>query len=1371
MSEKKESKYKVLAGWDDWADIVLILKKGEETSMHRLKGKAWYFAIKTTDFKKAGGEEKFKEVFNKKEELIEKFGSNGDFTLIYCKYTTKNPAVSSIVAKLKKMNIVAYESDLSRTKRYMIDKEVPIADNLNILYFDIETDDSTSKRIEIGRDKILSWAAYDNKGKNWYDDTADEKVLIQNLIKLIDKHDVFIGWNSQKFDLPYILKRMEKHEIKYDWRKRIHLDLMKRCIKLYSYEMDKIDLHGFSLNEVARVFLNEAKIEHKEGIKEMYDNNRELLEKYNRKDAELLLKLDSKLELTKLMINECVWTGTTLNRFFVGELLDNYMLRKSKKLQRYLFSRPTREEAEANKAIHVIGGYVKPPITGLYTDVRIFDFKSLYPSMIVSWNIGQDSINLEKTKLGDAAFNNFVGSDRKIEDVEFKEWFSFLMKQKKKIDPNNECYQTANNNFFRKDTNSFIASLIKELLELRSEMKKKLSGLQPGSPDYGSTRSAQAIVKELANCLHPDTALYVHDLMTDKYITMTIKEISLSTHSFEIQSYNFVSHNMQWNKITHVFQKKYSGHLKKIEYHNSLPIICTPEHRLFCAKFDDMQYLKTNSGKLTPTFTLKHALELPITADVKEYTANSLTATHLNMVNSSASHTTINNEYLDLRKYEYNSIKFAKNPILKLTCAKKRYRGRQCVFTSNSIFNTLVETRYINMHKKCKQTNGRYHRYVKLDSILWTALQQLPINEVLEYEIKASLGSNGHTVPLLWQLTNELMWAFGIYVAEGNSGISTTKSVIGGLKMTNTREEYNIRFENALREIGFKSARLKRNTMGCSLLCAIVGELFNYEFYQTSQNNYTAATKSVPTWVFRQSKDKILSFLEGYADGDGNSKDRDKYIRCTTVSPHLTFQIADLFRYVYNKPVALTTAPPANTNSHTSYRMLMRLSEHSRRIFRRVQNEHSFDTIKNITEFEYSGEIYDIEVENTHNFYIGNILSHNSLYGITADRSSRYFNKNIAESITITGQFLNKASSEVIQQISGFATKYSDTDSCFVPIPGSNEDIDVLTDKVNIQLKKSLNKAFSLTTNIVHLEYEKAYRKMIMVDKKRYSGTMMWLNGQKTNMIFSKGLEDVKKNTIGITKRAMRELSKMITFEDKELEHIKQWLEKLKKDIFDESIPIKKEDITISTRLSKPTYKYATKSAHILLAEKMVEKGLILQPSEEADAWGTRIDYVISEVTPKQIATHIDDFDGKWDRRYYWDTQIYAPIFRILQIVWPAEDWAQYSLAEQERKVRELEKLHKKEENERLAKERVQKRIEREAASKLRKEERVKLIEERAKQKLAKETERIKREEERLKLKKEREEARKKRQEEYDKRKLERDLKKQSKAKQLTLNL
>lgn len=823
------SNCKVLTGWDDWSDIVLITKEEGETKLRRLKDIEWYFAIKTSDFERVGGEDIFIRSFNKKEKLVQKFKTQGEFTLVYCKYTTRNPLISDIIARLEKKGVITYESDLSRTKRYLVDSKVPIAEDLNILYIDIETDDSHKSGIEIGRDQILSWAAYNNKGESWFDVRDDEKVLLEKLIELIDRHDVFVGWNSQKFDLPYIVARMEKHGLKYDWRRRIHVDLMKRCIKLYTYEMDKIDLHGFSLNEVSRVFLGEKKVEHSESIKEMFDNNRELLEKYNRKDSELLMKLDAKLEIIKLMINECVWTGTPLNRFFVGELLDNYMLRKSKDLNQYLYSRPTQEVAEAHKELHIIGGYVKPPITGLYSDVRVFDFKSLYPSMIVSWNIGPDSLDVEKSKMGDAAFNKFVGVDRKIEDVKFEEWFKFLRKQKKLIDPNDECTQTANNNFFRKDVNSFISTLIKELLELRSEMKKKLKGLPPGSPEYGSTRSAQAIVKELAN----------------------------------------------------------------------------------------------------------------------------------------------------------------------------------------------------------------------------------------------------------------------------------------------------------------------------------------------------------------------------------------------------------------------------------------------------------------------------------------------SMYGITGDRGSRYFNKNIAESITITGQFMNKTSSAILEKLSGQEVKYGDTDSIFCPIPGTNEEIDALNDRVNDTLFKFLNSKFSLQNNIVHLEYEKAYRRMILVDKKRYSGTMMWLNNQKTDIIFSKGLEDVKKNTIGITKRAMRDLSKMITFEDRDSKYVREWLENLKKSVFDETTKVKKEDIVISTRLSKPTYKYATKSAYVYLAEKMIEKGLILQPSEDSDAWGTRIDYIISTSIPKQTAVHVNDFDGTWDRRYYWDTQIYAPIFRILQIVWPDEDWAQYSLAEQERKEKEIEKNKKKEERLRLAEEAKLRKIAKEEAKKLREAERL----------------------------------------------------------------
>lgn len=831
MTVASPKKYAVLTGWDEGANVKLVLKHANDTIIKELSGKEWYFVVKKEAFDTIDKE--FFKKFNNwaKRRVVCRFALDDSFVKIYCDQTMRDPLTAKLVDMISKKGVVVYEADLSRTKRYMVDKKVPIADKLNILYFDIETDD-TNTGIEVGRDRILSWAAHNNAGKSWFKVDDDEKALLDSLVKLIDAHDVFVGWNSLKFDWPYVQKRMELHGLRYNWRKRVHLDLMKRCIKMYSYEMDKIGLTGFSLDEVARVFLGEKKVEHAMGFREMFDNDRVLLKQYNLKDTELLMKLDAKLGIIQLMINECVWTGTCLDRFYVGELLDNYMLRKSKDIKQYLHSRPTKEEAEKNADTFIIGGYVMPPITGLYTDVRIFDFKSLYPSMMVSWNIGDDSIDAEKSKKGDAAFKQFVRYPRKIEDVSFEEWYKFLKQQKQSLDPENACFQTANNNFFRKDIPSFISNLIKELLMLRKEMQKKLKGLTPGSPEYGSTRSSQAIVKELAN----------------------------------------------------------------------------------------------------------------------------------------------------------------------------------------------------------------------------------------------------------------------------------------------------------------------------------------------------------------------------------------------------------------------------------------------------------------------------------------------SMYGVTGDRNARYFNKNIAESITITGQFMNKTIQAITKKM-GYRAIYGDTDSIFVPIPADAVDMKKFTDEVNAKLKTFLDSKFSLTTNIVHLEYEKAYRKMIMVDKKRYTGTMQMMNDVASDMLFSKGLEDVKKNTIRITRLKMREMIIMITKEDKRQEDLVAWVEDLKKYVF-ESPDIVVEDIRISTRISKPTYKYATKSAHVQLAEKMIEKGLINQPSEDADSWGTRINYVIAETTPKQVAVHVDDFDGTWDKKYYWDTQIYSPLMRILQVAFPKkEDWDVYLTSTAEKKAKAEAKAEAKKKSEELAILRIEKRKEREAARDVRKKEHEKLKE------------------------------------------------------------
>lgn len=773
---------KVLTGWDNLKTIYLLHKKDGQKKVARIHGFEWYFIISTKDYKRVPNDvwarytaqnvllrvdvgKKFVKIFCDKSKITQ--------TLVG-RQLKRVSKVEHLFDELKGINVVLFEADLSLCKRYMTDERTEIETDLSILFFDIETESSYG--ITIGRDRIISWAAQDEEGKIYFE-VGDEKELLAKFLSTIEQYDIISGWNSGKFDLPYIQERMRIHGIEYDWRKNIHIDLMKRCIKLYHYDMDKIGLKGFSLNEVSRVFLNERKIEIKEKPDVLYKKDFELFKKYNIRDVTLLYKLNDKLKIINLMKHECNLTGTFLTRFYVGELLDNYMLRESKKFDTYLTTRPNAQEIVANQMIGIIGGYVKEPEIGLYDNVRIFDYKSLYPSIIIGWNIGQDSLAEKVSKQGDIAFQSFIGNARKVEDLEINEWFEFLEKEKKRLDPEDVYYQTSNNNFFKQAKLSFMSILIKNLLEQKDMYKAQMVKLDVGSPEYARAQADRWMVKELAN----------------------------------------------------------------------------------------------------------------------------------------------------------------------------------------------------------------------------------------------------------------------------------------------------------------------------------------------------------------------------------------------------------------------------------------------------------------------------------------------SMYGVNADRRSRYFNKNIAESITITGQFLNKLSEMYLTEM-GHAVIYGDTDSVFSVIHDDTE-VETICERVNSRMKAKLIEFFRLVDIVVELEYDKKYKKMILLDKKRYTGLITWMNNSKVEVLFSRGTEDARKNSIAITKESVIRLILMITKENQTLEYIKEWLSTLKNRILTETM--RAEELTISTKLSKPTYKYKSLPIHVKLAKKLIESNQMLEPSEETHSW-VNIQYIITNSVGGLDAVLASDFDGKWDRMYYWNVQIYTPLKRILNVVYPNEHWAAY---------------------------------------------------------------------------------------------------------------
>ena len=802
----KTEKLKIITCWDERDEIKALIKINGKRKIKTISDFKWFFAVTKKDYEKIPSYllEKYERA-----DIVRDIVKGDNYVKIFAdKAYQKRFTLDRFIKELKEEGIEPLESDLTPSKCWLHNNLIEIDGNIDVLYFDIETDDS-NQRIEIGRDRILSWAACDSNGKTYFD-SGDEKKILKSFVNLIHKYDAFVGWNSKNFDLPYIKARMKHYNLEYNWRKRIHVDLMARLIKLFGGIMGLLNLPGFSLNDVAKTFLQKEKITFKGKIIDLYHNDFEKFKEYNIMDAKLLYDLDKKIMALPLMIKECEWTGTLLNKFYIGEILDNYILREAKRRKEFLTSRPTFTEQEEHLKIKVRGGYVMEPKTGLYENVRVFDFKSLYPSIIVGWNIGHDSLNKELSLEGDKSLKKLLlKEDKKIEDIPFDTIYKFLMKEKKRLDPDDEHYQTANNNFFSREHKSFIGDLVQDLLDQRKVYKKRLDELVLDTAEYRNVRAQQEVVKEMAN----------------------------------------------------------------------------------------------------------------------------------------------------------------------------------------------------------------------------------------------------------------------------------------------------------------------------------------------------------------------------------------------------------------------------------------------------------------------------------------------SMYGITADRRGRYFNLNIAEGITLTGQFLNKALIAFTEK-EGYEVIYGDTDSIFFVVD-DKEDIDAIVESINKKLKKFLDTKFKLRNNIVFAKYEKNFRKMIMLDKKRYTGNLDWMDGKKIDKIFTRGVETVKKNTIEYTRRRLNELIDMLVRKGKTEKQIKRWLKKVKNEVL--NLDIKTEDLVIKTKITKPTHKYKSKPIHVRIAEKLINEGKILQPREGKRSWGESILYIVTQTKPKLDGVHIDEFDGKWDRRYYWDVQVYAPIMRILKAVWPDSNWEEHNilLFEKMKKKEELEKRKKEREKERERKKKL----------------------------------------------------------------------------------
>jgi DNA polymerase elongation subunit (family B) len=261
----------------------------------------------------------------------------------------------------------------------------------------------------------------------------------------------------------------------------------------------------------------------------------------------------------------------------------------------------------------------------------------------------------------------------------------------------------------------------------------------------------------------------------------------------------------------------------------------------------------------------------------------------------------------------------------------------------------------------------------------------------------------------------------------------------------------------------------------------------------------------------------------------------------------------------------------------------------------------------------------------------------------------RYYRKEIAEAITLGGQWLNKQTKKWFEK-RGYSVIYGDTDSVFVKGIDRDE-IDETLVELHEFYDEVLNEHFGVKEHYIELEYEKRFSRLLLMKKKHYCGQLIELDGKPTDKFVVKGLECIKRDTIPLAKKWQRELINMIILEDHPTDFYVGWVREKMKIFFADKFEL--EDIVIRKRLSKHPTKYKTRTPHADLASEMM--------SREMECYvGMQIPYVVIAEKPIQCV-HPDWYEGNASVSYYWDQQIFGILKRVLEVAFPSHDWEQYN--------------------------------------------------------------------------------------------------------------
>ena len=321
--------------------------------------------------------------------------------------------------------------------------------------------------------EIITWGTREfNPNGTEYRVFWKEQEMLSDFLQWWTEHtpDIITGWNCNLYDIPYLCRRLERvlgekwKKSLSPWNRVMEREVFMHGRKHIAYDingvnvLDYLDLYkkftysaqeSYRLDHIANVELGQAKIDHSEyeNFKDFYTKDWQKFVDYNIVDVELVDRLEDKMKLIELALTLSYDAKVNLSDVYSQvRMWDTLIYNDLKK--RNIVVPP---KVTSNKDEQYAGAYVKVPEPGGYDWVVSFDLNSLYPHLIMQYNISPET--LVERRHGSISVEKLLAEEVEIDG---------------------EYAVCANGAQYRKDIHGFLPEMMQRIYDDRKIYKGKM---------------------------------------------------------------------------------------------------------------------------------------------------------------------------------------------------------------------------------------------------------------------------------------------------------------------------------------------------------------------------------------------------------------------------------------------------------------------------------------------------------------------------------------------------------------------------------------------------------------------------------------------------------------------------------------------------------------------------------------------------------------------------------------------------------------------------------------------------------------------------------------------------------------------------------